>query len=100
MTTATFFENGPTVSTSLPSATSATIFDDAVGRLVAEELRRADAVGDRLEHAFDRDLARALKLAARALLGHRALEAGFVDVDALLPSAMTRVRSSGKPYVS
>jgi hypothetical protein len=27
VTTATFFENGPAVSTSFPSATSATIFD-------------------------------------------------------------------------
>ena len=53
-------------------------------RLVAEELRRADAVGDLLEHRLDGDLARAVELAARALLGHGLLEPGLVDGGAAL----------------
>ena len=47
-------------------------------------MRGPDPVGDLLEHGRHRHLARALELAAPALLVHRRLEAGLVDGRAVL----------------
>ena len=95
--TATSLENGPTTSTSLPSATSATTLDDADGLLVAEELRGPDAVGDLLEHGRHRHLARALELAARGAARPWPSRSRPRRPSSSCCSAMTRVRSSGKP---